>query len=52
MDKAGLMLPPLGVARLRGVGAQFWLNVLLTVAGFLPGLAHRLWLGRGRKREG
>ena len=27
-----------------GLGAQFWINILLTLLGGLPGTVHALWL--------
>lgn len=35
---ASFLLPPLGVYRLRGAGADFLVACALTVAGFLPGM--------------
>jgi uncharacterized membrane protein YqaE (UPF0057 family) len=37
-------LPPLGVFLQEGLGTQFWLNVLLTLLGYLPGLVHAIWI--------
>lgn len=40
-----VFLPPLGVALKVGFGAQFWVNLMLTMFGFyLPGLVHGLWV--------
>ena len=38
------LLPPLGVFLLVGMGRCFWLNVLLTLLGYLPGMVHAVWL--------
>jgi len=27
-----------------GLGKQFWLNVLLTLLGYFPGLVHAIWV--------
>ncbi len=35
-------IPPLSVALGRGIGSTFWLNLLLTLIFFLPGLIHAL----------
>jgi len=35
-------IPPLSVALGRGIGSTFWLNLLLTLLFFLPGLIHAL----------
>jgi uncharacterized membrane protein YqaE (UPF0057 family) len=37
-----IFLPPLGVFLERGCGADFWINVLLTVLGYIPGIVHAL----------
>jgi uncharacterized membrane protein YqaE (UPF0057 family) len=35
-----IFLPPLGVAMQYGLSSKFWINVLLTLVGFLPGVIH------------
>jgi uncharacterized membrane protein YqaE (UPF0057 family) len=37
-------LPPLGVFLQVGLGLHFWLNILLTLCGWLPGIVHALWV--------
>jgi len=39
-----VLLPPLGVFFTVGFGRQFWLNILLTVLGYLPGIIHAVWI--------
>jgi len=39
-----VLLPPLGVFLQEGIGTQFWLNVLLTLLGYVPGLVHAVWI--------
>lgn len=39
-----VIIPPLGVFFQEGLGAQFWLNVLLTLLGYIPGLVHAVWI--------
>ncbi|KIS71575.1 uncharacterized protein UMAG_10003 [Mycosarcoma maydis] len=39
-----IFLPPLGVFLERGCGADFWINVLLTILGYLPGIVHALYI--------
>ncbi|KKX27889.1 YqaE/Pmp3 family membrane protein [Rhizobium sp. LC145] len=39
-----ILLPPLGVFLQVGLGLQFWLNILLTLLGWLPGIVHALWV--------
>ncbi|KAJ5648321.1 hypothetical protein N7490_004693 [Penicillium lividum] len=35
-----IILPPLGVFLERGCGADFLINILLTILGWLPGVIH------------
>ena len=39
-----VLLPPLGVFLQVGIGKQFWINVLLTLLGYLPGLIHAIYI--------
>lgn len=39
-----LLLPPIAVFLKVGFGAQFWINILLTLLGYLPGMIHALWV--------
>lgn len=39
-----ILLPPLGVALQVGLSAQFWINVLLTLLGYIPGIIHALYI--------
>lgn len=39
-----IILPPLGVFWQVGLTKQFWLNVLLTILGYIPGLVHAVWV--------
>jgi uncharacterized membrane protein YqaE (UPF0057 family) len=39
-----VIIPPLGVFLEVGIGAQFWLNILLTLLGYIPGLIHAIWI--------
>ncbi|PSQ63772.1 MAG: YqaE/Pmp3 family membrane protein [Bacteroidetes bacterium QH_7_62_13] len=39
-----ILLPPLGVFLEEGIGTQFWINVLLTLFGYVPGLVHAIWI--------
>jgi uncharacterized membrane protein YqaE (UPF0057 family) len=39
-----ILLPPLGVFLQVGLGTQFWINVLLTLLGYVPGIVHALWI--------
>jgi len=37
-------VPPLGVALQVGLGVHFWLNLVLTFFGYLPGLIHAFYV--------
>ncbi len=39
-----ILLPPLGVFLQVGIGKHFWLNILLTILGYLPGIVHAVWV--------
>jgi len=39
-----VILPPVGVFLTVGFGLQFWLNILLTLLGYIPGLVHAIWI--------
>jgi len=39
-----ILLPPVGVFVEVGLTAHFWLNILLTILGFIPGIIHALWV--------
>ncbi len=39
-----VIIPPLGVFLTVGLGGQFWLNILLTLLGYIPGLIHAIWI--------
>ncbi|MEO0348477.1 MAG: YqaE/Pmp3 family membrane protein [Cyanobacteria bacterium P01_A01_bin.15] len=39
-----IVLPPLGVFLQVGIGTQFWINLLLTLFGYIPGIIHAIWI--------
>lgn len=39
-----ILLPPLGVFLQVGIGLHFWLNILLTILGYIPGIIHAIWV--------
>jgi uncharacterized membrane protein YqaE (UPF0057 family) len=41
---AAILLPPLGVFLQVGITTQFWINILLTLLGYIPGIIHALWI--------
>lgn len=40
----GILLPPVGVFLQEGIGRSFWLNILLTLLGYIPGVIHAVWI--------
>ncbi len=44
-----VLLPPLGAFFQVGISLHFFLNILLTLLGYFPGLIHGIWLlSRGK----
>ncbi|MGB3682579.1 MAG: YqaE/Pmp3 family membrane protein [Rubrobacteraceae bacterium] len=41
---AAIVLPPLGVFLQVGIGKHFWINIVLTILGFIPGIVHAVWV--------
>jgi len=39
-----LLIPPLGVFLKVGLGGSFWLNILLTLLGYIPGVVHAAYV--------
>lgn len=39
-----VLFPPIGVFMEVGLSKQFWINVLLTLLGFIPGIIHALYV--------
>ena len=39
-----IFLPPVAAFMKVGLGLHFWLNIVLTLLGGLPGMIHALWL--------
>lgn len=39
-----VILPPLGVFLERGCSGSFFLNILLTILGYFPGIIHALYI--------
>ena len=37
-----VLIPPLGVFLKVGFGLHFWLNIVLTLIGYIPGLIHAI----------
>lgn len=41
---AAILLPPLGVFMQEGLGRRFWINVVLTLFGYIPGIIHAVYV--------
>ncbi|WP_373083632.1 YqaE/Pmp3 family membrane protein [Zhongshania sp.] len=39
-----IFLPPVGVFLQVGFGKHFWLNIILTLCGYLPGIIHAVYI--------
>lgn len=39
-----VILPPLGVFFEVGLTKHFWINLILTLFGYIPGIIHALWV--------
>ena len=39
-----IILPPVGVFLEVGLGMHFWLNIVLTLFGYVPGILHALYV--------
>ena len=44
-----ILLPPLGVFLQVGLAGAFWLNILLTLLGYIPGIIHAIYIIASRK---
>jgi uncharacterized membrane protein YqaE (UPF0057 family) len=39
-----LLIPPVAAFLTVGIGLHFWLNILLSIFFWVPGMIHALWL--------
>jgi uncharacterized membrane protein YqaE (UPF0057 family) len=39
-----VIIPPVGVFLQVGFGLHFWINIILTLLGYIPGLIHAIWI--------
>jgi uncharacterized membrane protein YqaE (UPF0057 family) len=46
-----VFLPPLAAFFVVGLSTHFWINLILTLLGWLPGTVHALWLVFGRPAD-
>ncbi|HET7388302.1 MAG TPA: YqaE/Pmp3 family membrane protein [Nocardioidaceae bacterium] len=44
-----IIFPPLGVGLKVGLSGTFWLNVILTILGYVPGIIHALFVVLSRR---
>ncbi|KAI0273634.1 hypothetical protein BC834DRAFT_816960 [Gloeopeniophorella convolvens] len=47
----GTLFPPLAVAARFGIGSDFWLNLVLTLAGYFPGHIHNFYIQNIRNNK-
>jgi uncharacterized membrane protein YqaE (UPF0057 family) len=47
----GLVVPPVGVFMTVGVGPTLFINILLTLLGWLPGSIHAVWVIAKREEQ-
>lgn len=39
-----IFLPPVGAFLQVGISTHFWINIILTLLGGIPGIIHAVWL--------
>ncbi len=39
-----ILIPPLGVFLTVGLRGPFWINIILTLLGYVPGIVHAVWV--------
>lgn len=47
-----IFLPPLAVFLQVGLGVHFWINLILTILGYVPGILHAAWVVLSIDSEG
>jgi len=47
----GTLFPPMAVAARFGIGKDFWLNLLLTICGYIPGHVHNFYIQNIRNNK-
>jgi len=47
----GTLFPPLAVAARFGIGKDFWINLVMTVCGYIPGHAHNFYIQNIRNNK-
>ncbi|KHJ55010.1 MULTISPECIES: YqaE/Pmp3 family membrane protein [Aureimonas] len=46
-----IFIPPLAVFLTTGLGKHFWVNLILTLLGYIPGVVHAVWFISRRSGE-
>ncbi|MHC4637610.1 MAG: YqaE/Pmp3 family membrane protein [Planctomycetota bacterium] len=44
-----ILLPPVAAFLQVGISTHFWINIILTILGGIPGIIHALWLVLSKK---
>ncbi len=39
-----ILIPPLGVFLTVGLRGPFWINIVLSLLGYVPGIVHAVWV--------
>ncbi|XP_052194084.1 salt stress-induced hydrophobic peptide ESI3 [Diospyros lotus] len=39
-----ILLPPVGVFLRYGIGVEFWIDLLLTILGYIPGILYAIYV--------
>ncbi|KAF9264682.1 hypothetical protein L218DRAFT_957892 [Marasmius fiardii PR-910] len=47
----GTLFPPLAVAARFGIGSDFWINIVLTICGYIPGHGHNFYIQNIRNNK-
>ncbi|KAG7092456.1 hypothetical protein E1B28_008810 [Marasmius oreades] len=47
----GTLFPPLAVAARFGIGTDFWINLVLTICGYIPGHGHNFYIQNIRNNK-
>ncbi len=45
-----ILLPPLGAFLQVGASKRLWINIVLTLLGYFPGILHAVWLVATQKK--
>ncbi|WRX11820.1 Proteolipid membrane potential modulator - like 3 [Theobroma cacao] len=42
-----ILIPPVGVFLRYGCGVEFWIDLLLTILGYIPGIIYAIYITHG-----